>query len=109
MDIKIDRDEFQSIGNAVTGIVSGLTSERVWDGNQITERGVYAGVDIEKYHRDTGLLDAYSISSTGLRTILKRPLEYWYSSPYNPNAEEPEATKALDFGKAAHRSCERQV
>lgn len=102
MDIKIDRDEFQPISTIANSIVSGLASERVWDGKKITENGVYAGVDIEKYHHDTELFDGFSISSTGLRTILKRPLEYWYSCPYNPNAEEPEATKALDFGKAAH-------
>lgn len=98
----IDRDAFQQIGNVVNGIVAGLASERVWDGKQITESGVYAGVDIEKYHHDTELLDAFSISSSSLRKVLIRPLEYWYSSPYNPNAEPQESNKALDFGKAAH-------
>lgn len=79
-----------------------MSLELVWDGKPISSPGLYAGVDIELYHRDPDLFDGFSVSSSGLRTILRRPLEYWYSSPYNPNAEEPDAKPALDFGKAAH-------
>lgn len=102
MDRIIDRDCMQSIGGVAASIVNGLASERVWDGSQITKNGVYAGVPIETYHRDTNLLDGFSVSSTGLRTIINRPLEYWFSSPYNPDREEPKATEEFEFGKAAH-------
>jgi hypothetical protein len=98
----IDKDEFQSIGAVTEGIVSKAAGDRVYAGGQIQEPGVYAGIDIERYHRDVTLFDGFSISSSGLRAILRRPLEYWWTSPYNPNAEELESRPALDFGKAAH-------
>lgn len=98
----IDRDSFQQVGSVTNALVDGLAKERRWDGSQITEPGVYSMVPIETYHRETKLFNGFSVSSSGLRTILRRPLEYWYSSPYNPKAEEPEGSKALDFGKAAH-------
>lgn len=98
----IDRDSFQQVGSVTNAIVGGLAKERRWDGSQITEPGVYSMVPIETYHREIKLFNGFSVSSSGLRTILRRPLEYWYSSPYNPKAEEPEGSKALDFGKASH-------
>lgn len=99
----IDRDEFRSVGSVADKIVSGIAQERKWDGNPIKQAGVYAGVPIETYHHDTTLFGGeWSISSSGLRTLIRRPSEYWYTSPFNPNREEPETNKALDFGKAAH-------
>ena len=95
-------DTFQQVGQALNGLANGLSQERVWKGEIITENGVYSMVPIETYHRETSLFDGFSISSTGLRTVMRRPLEYWYASPYNPNAVEPEGSKALNFGKAAH-------
>ncbi|WP_025091474.1 PD-(D/E)XK nuclease-like domain-containing protein [Brucella intermedia] len=101
--IDIDRDSFQQVGSVTNAIVGGLAKERRWDGKPITESGVYSMVPIETYHRDTSLFGGeWSISSTGLKSILRRPLEYWYASPFNPNAMELEGSKALDFGKAAH-------
>lgn len=98
----IDRDVMQGVGSVTANIIGGLARERVWDGKQITKSGVYASLPIETYHKDSGLFDGFSISSSGLRTILKRPSEYWWQSPYNPSAEEPEEKKELNFGKAAH-------
>lgn len=98
----LDHDKMQSIGSVADDIINGLASERCWQGEVITEAGVYANVPIETYHRNVDLFDGFSISSTGLRTVLKRPLEYWYASPYNPQAEEPKEAEALNFGKAAH-------
>lgn len=92
----------QSLGDVVGNLVDGLGNERFWRGGKITEPGVYAGVDIERYHHDPELFDGFSISSSGLRALLRRPAEYWWSSPYNPNRQEPESKSALDFGKAAH-------
>lgn len=99
----IDRDDMQSIGSLTSDLVHGLATERLWDGKPITSNGVVSMVPIETYHRDIGLFGGdWSISSTGLKAIIKRPLEYWYASPYNPNAEEPVGSKALDFGRAVH-------
>lgn len=95
-------DTFQQVGQPSSSLVNGLSNERVWNGEVITENGVYSMVPIETYHRETSLFDGFSISSSSLRTVLRRPLEYWYASPYNPKAVEPEGSKALDFGKAAH-------
>lgn len=98
----LDHDKMQSIGSVADDIINELANERCWQGEVITEAGVYANIPIDTYHRDVNLFDGFSISSTGLRTILKRPLEYWYSSPYNPRAEEPKETQELKLGKAAH-------
>lgn len=100
--VDIDQDRFESLGAVTANLVEGLRGERIYRGGKITEPGVYAGVDIERYHHDPDLFDGFSISSSGIRAILRRPLEYWWTSPYNPNREEPESKPALDFGKAAH-------
>jgi hypothetical protein len=101
--MNIDKDAFESVGTVTDRIVSGLGQERKWDGKPITEPGVYAGLPIETYHHDTTLFGGeWSISSSGLRTIINRPLEWWYSSPFNPSRLERESSTALNFGKAAH-------
>lgn len=92
----------EPIGGIAANLATGLACELQFDGAKIIRPGVYAGVDIERYHRDTTIFDGFSISSSGLRALLRRPLEYWWTSPYNPNAEEPESKPELDFGKAAH-------
>lgn len=99
---RIEPDRFQSVGAVVGNLIDGLSNEQVYRGGQIDKKGVYAGVDIERYHHDPDLFDGFSISSSGVRAVLRRPLEYWWTSPYNPNREEPESKAALDFGKAAH-------
>ncbi|WAJ27154.1 PD-(D/E)XK nuclease-like domain-containing protein [Antarcticirhabdus aurantiaca] len=76
--------------------------ERTWTGETITEPGIYASVPIESYHHDTGLLDGFSISSSGIRQVDDRPSAYWIHSPFNPDRVERESTEALNFGKAAH-------
>lgn len=99
---RIEPDMFESVGAVVGKMVDGIRGERAYRGGKIVEPDVYAGVDIDQYHRDTNLFDGWSISSSGLRALLRRPAEYWWSSPYNPDAEAPETKSALEFGKAAH-------
>ncbi len=99
---RIEPDRFESVGAVAENLIRGLSGEHVYRGGQITEPGVYSGVDIERYHHDSDLFDGFSISSSGVRSVLRRPLEYWWTSPYNPNREEPESKPSLDFGKAAH-------
>lgn len=80
-----------------------ISQEREWDGLPITEPGLYRNVPIERYHSDPGLFNGeFSISSTGLKAIARRPLEYWRTSHYNPFRKEPKSTDAFEFGKAAH-------
>lgn len=98
----IDRDEFKSVGQVIGGMVGGLRSEQSYAGGAISAPGVYRGVPIEHYHRDTGLFDGFSISSSGLRQVLDRPSLYWGFSPYNDKPFEQDEKRALEFGKAAH-------
>lgn len=98
----IDRDAFRSVGSIVGDIVQGFKQEREYKGEQIKLRGIYRGVPIETYHSDTNLFDGFSISSSGLRAVLRRPSEYWGFSPYNPKPFEKEEKASLEFGKAAH-------
>lgn len=93
---------FQSIGDVAAGLVLGLSQDRIWDGGQITAPGVYSAVPMQEYHRNTALFDGWSMSSSGLRKVLARPLGYWTSSPFNPKAEPDEPTEAMIFGRAAH-------
>lgn len=99
---RIEPDRFESLGSVVGKLVDGLAGERFWRGGKIVADGTYAGVPIDTYHRDTSLFDGFSISSSGLRKLLGRPSEYWWTSPYNPNGEEPDSKPALELGKAAH-------
>ena len=100
--IEIDRDAMQAMPDITAKIISGLRGEQRWAGEQITRNGVYANVPIETYHRDTNLFDEFAISSSGLRQLIRRPLEYWFTSPYNPDADQAASKRELEFGKAAH-------
>jgi PDDEXK-like domain of unknown function (DUF3799) len=76
--------------------------ERIYMGGKITVPGIYRGVSIDDYHGNVELFDAFSISSSGLRAVNRRPSEYWGFSPYNPNPFEKPEKDSLEFGKAAH-------
>lgn len=76
-------------------------NERTWDGKQITEPGIYAGVSMDAYHGD--LCAGPSISSSGLREIENRsPLHYWANSYLNPDRPEPEDKPHFELGRAVH-------
>lgn len=96
-----------SIGDAGQAALKTIDERRKsgeieWDGSKIIDKGVYRNVPIDTYHGDTSLFDGFSISSSGLRAVLKRPSEYWAFSPYNPKPFEKPDRSALEFGKAAH-------
>ena len=102
-------DTFTPIGDIAMTVFSKTASivkksgqEILWNGEKIAVNGIYSNIPIERYHNDTKLFDGFSISSSGLRQVIRRPSEYWCYSPYNPNRYERESTKALDFGQAAH-------
>lgn len=112
MDQMLDElNTFQSIGEIAMTVIEKLAvktslkktaKEIQWNGQQIVANGIYADIPIERYHNDTSLFDGFSISSSGLRQVLRRPSEYWCYSPYNPNRYPREESKALNFGQAAH-------
>ena len=75
------------------------------DGTPISKPGVYSGVPSGVYH-GPGLCIGPSISSGGLRKIFTASaMEYWIRSPYNPNALDPEDSRAFVIGRAAHHLC----
>lgn len=71
------------------------------DGETITEPGIY-DMSVAWYHQQC--CDGPSISSSGVRAILRSPAEYWRTSALNPNRveEDPADNKAFILGRAAH-------
>lgn len=77
-----------------------------WNGETITEPGVYVGIPLEEYHNNLNLLDAPSVSKSSLKHLLPSlggcPKQFWNLWRQNPNHITPKATKALSLGKAVH-------
>ncbi len=101
----------QSIGelSGTKGIIGKLAAkrgERIWDGKTITENGVYAGISLDDYHGKVDLLDGPSVSKSALKWLIPThggsPKAFWGRWQWNKDHIEPDTTKALDFGKAAH-------
>lgn len=68
-------------------------------GEIITEPGVY-DMPIEWYHQQC--CDGPSISSSGIRALLRSPAEYWRTSSLNPNRVDEDDKEAFILGRAAH-------
>lgn len=68
-------------------------------GEIISEPGIY-DVPIDWYHCQC--TDGPSISSTGLRKLLRSPAEFWKTSDLNPHRVEEEDREAFILGRAAH-------
>lgn len=83
-----------------------MISERTWDGQQITEPGIYAGVPLSVYHGDPDLFDGPSVSKSALKSLLPfhggSPKAFWGRWQMNPARIQAKTSDALDFGKAAH-------
>lgn len=76
-----------------------------WDGERITEPGLYRGIDLERYHHDTDLLAGPSVSKSSIKHIAPpegSPKKFWQKWAGNPNRKADKPTKALIFGKAVH-------
>jgi hypothetical protein len=106
MTIDLDHDRFKPIGAVSERIVDHLSQERKWDGQTITEPGVYSGITLEQYHRKVDLFDGPSVSKSSLKWLLPAhggsPKAFWGRWAYNPNHIEQKSSDALDFGKATH-------
>ena len=62
--------------------------------NKITKPGIYKNVDIDDYHNSPGL------SSSGIRSILKAPRQYYYE--FLTDEGKKKDTKAMKVGRALH-------
>ncbi len=69
------------------------------DDQKISEPGVY-DIPIDLYHSQC--TDGPSLSSTGIRRILRSPAHYWKYSELNPDHAEEEDKEAYVLGRAAH-------
>jgi hypothetical protein len=83
-----------------------MITERIWDGSQITEPGIYAGVSLAEYHDNPALFDGPSISKSSIKHLLPAhggsPKAFWGRWRHNPDHIEQKSSDALSFGKAAH-------
>ncbi len=72
-------------------------------GSLITAPGAYPDVSAEDYHRNSDLLPAPSLSSSGAKKLLAQsPLHFWFDSPMNPDRPPEEDKPHYSVGKAAH-------
>ena len=71
-----------------------------WKGETITHPGIYADVPIDAYHGQ--ICDGPSLSSTGIRRLLKSPAHFWKFSELNPHRVEEDDKEAFILGRAAH-------
>lgn len=69
------------------------------NGDKITEPGVY-DLPMDVYHSQ--ICDGPSISSSGIRAILRSPAQYWRTSDLNPHRVKDEDKEAFILGRAAH-------
>lgn len=72
---------------------------KVEDGEIITEPG-YMDMSIEWYHGQC--TEGPSLSSTGIRRLLKSPAEFWKYSELNPSRVDESDKEAFVLGRAAH-------
>jgi len=77
-----------------------------WDGNTITNPGVYKGIPLADYHNRRDLFDGPSVSKSALKALLPThggsPKAFWGRWKHNPDHVEPKTTPALNFGRAVH-------
>lgn len=79
-------------------------AEQVYIGGKITLPGMYARVSMPAYHA-ADICDGPSISSSGLRKIIKTSEKhFWATSPLNPQRQEEDDDKKRHFvlGRAVH-------
>src|SRR5262245_48977134 len=76
---------------------------QVWNGEVITEPGIYSNMPLDHYHR-ADVCAGISISSSGLRKImLESPAHFWCRAPQNPNRiRGEELPRAFAVGRAMH-------
>lgn len=76
-----------------------LHLRRLGEGQKVTEPGIY-DMPIGIYHSQC--TDGPSLSSTGIRRLLKSPAHFWKFSELNPHRVEEDDKEAFVLGRAAH-------
>jgi hypothetical protein len=80
-----------------------------WDGNQITQPGVYSRLPLDDYHRGD-ICDGPSVSSTVLRKLWDTsPAHAWAHSALNPDKAEDTESEWMNIGRAAHHLLTAEV
>lgn len=73
-----------------------------WDGHQITKPGMYSAIPLDTYH-DPQICDGPSISSSGLRKIIRQsPAHFYCEWPGNPERVVKPDKRNLVLGRAVH-------
>lgn len=72
-----------------------------WNGQVISEPGVYSGIPMAIYHGQ--LCTGPSVSSSGLRTIFYESAKHYFRDSYlNPKRKPQKVKEAYIFGRGAH-------
>lgn len=72
-----------------------------WNGQPISEPGIYRGIGMAAYHSQ--LTVGPSVSSSGLRTIFNESEAHYFRDSYlNPKRAERKESEAFVFGRACH-------
>lgn len=109
-------DTFQSIGELSDIVVEKARiamdgapvpgDDIEWNGETITEAGVYKNISLDLYHGKTDLFDAPSVSKSVLKYLAPphggSPKAFWGRWSHNPKRVQSKSSPALDFGKATH-------
>jgi hypothetical protein len=75
---------------------------RVWDGQKISEPGMYRGIHMFDYHRGD-ICDGPSVSSSGFKAAAKSLAHFWDTSPLNKNrADDEDDKEVFILGRAVH-------
>lgn len=78
-----------------------MITEIEWDGDPISQPGLYRGVPIWTYHQQ--LTSTPSVSSGGLRTIWDKSAAHYHEGSYlNPEPKEKPERPHFSLGRAAH-------
>lgn len=76
-----------------------MNAIKIEDGEVVERPGIY-DMSISWYHEQC--CTGPSISSSGIRAILKSPAQFWRTSSLNPNRVEEDDKEAFILGRAAH-------
>jgi len=73
-----------------------------WDGNPISQPGIYSGIPLDTYHA-ADICVGPSFSSTMHRDVTRlSPAHAFAKSPLNPNGKPFDASDAMNLGSALH-------
>lgn len=78
-----------------------MLKPKPWDGSAISEPGAYENIPMASYHGPLTVTPSASRSQLW-KLFDQSPAHLWLTHYMNPDREEPEESKPLVFGRAAH-------